>query len=109
MGVGEERSILRGGIVDGTGGGFPGAAVGGRALDFIGRRAGGALPEQARSAGGSEEARGRGELSAESDPAQIANLLVDCWEGAAMRSRLVRGPAPLEALLDASFRAVLAA
>jgi TetR/AcrR family transcriptional repressor of nem operon len=56
-----------------------------------------------------EEARRRGELPAESEPAQLASLLVDCWEGAAMRSRLVRGPAPLEALLEASFRAVLAA
>jgi TetR/AcrR family transcriptional repressor of nem operon len=56
-----------------------------------------------------DEARRRGELPADTDPAHMANLLVDAWEGAALRSRLVRGPAPLEAMLDASFRAALAA
>lgn len=56
-----------------------------------------------------DEARRRGDLPAENDSLQMANLLVDCWEGAALRSRLVRGPAPLEAMLDASFRVALAA
>jgi TetR/AcrR family transcriptional repressor of nem operon len=50
-----------------------------------------------------EEARQAGEIRAESDPRQIANLLVDCWEGAALRSRLRRSPASLNAMLDFCF------
>ena len=34
----------------------------------------------------------------------MADLLTDCWEGAALRSRLLRSPAPLEAMLDFYFR-----
>ena len=34
----------------------------------------------------------------------MASLLVDCWEGAALRSRLRRDPAPLGAMLDFYFR-----
>jgi len=56
-----------------------------------------------------DEARRRGDLPAESDPLQMANLLVDCWEGAALRSRVARDAAPLEAMLEASFRAAFAA
>jgi TetR/AcrR family transcriptional repressor of nem operon len=51
-----------------------------------------------------EEARSRGEIPSESDPEQMASLLVDCWEGAALRSRLRRDPAPLNAMLDFYFR-----
>lgn len=51
-----------------------------------------------------EEARERNELPRDSDPQQLANLLVDCWEGAALRSRLLRDPAPLDAMLDFYFR-----
>ena len=40
-----------------------------------------------------EEARRRGDLPAEADPLQAANLMLDCWEGAAARSRLLRSPA----------------
>jgi TetR/AcrR family transcriptional repressor of nem operon len=50
-----------------------------------------------------EEATARGELPAGSDPRRMANLLVDCWEGAALRSRLRRDPAPLRAMLDFYF------
>lgn len=32
-------------------------------------------------------------------------LLVDCWEGATLRSRLKRGPSPLGAMLDFYFGA----
>jgi TetR/AcrR family transcriptional regulator, transcriptional repressor for nem operon len=46
------------------------------------------------------EARRRGELPADSDPQQLASLLVDCWEGAALRSRLRRDPGPLKAMVD---------
>jgi TetR/AcrR family transcriptional repressor of nem operon len=38
----------------------------------------------------------------------MANLLVDCWEGAALRSRLHGSPAPLTAMLDFYFEAVRA-
>lgn len=47
-----------------------------------------------------EEARQRGEIPAGRDPGELADLLVDCWEGAALRSRLRRDPASLGAMLD---------
>jgi len=56
-----------------------------------------------------EEARQRGDIPADSDPRGMASLLVDCWEGAALRSRLRREAAPLDAMLDFYFRAVAAA
>jgi len=55
-----------------------------------------------------DEARRRGELPAEADPLQTANLILDCWEGAALRSRLLRSAAPLEAALENAFKTVLA-
>jgi TetR/AcrR family transcriptional repressor of nem operon len=51
-----------------------------------------------------DEARRRRELPADADPRQLASLLVDCWEGAALRSRLRRDPSPLTAMLDFYFR-----
>jgi len=51
------------------------------------------------------EAKGRGDLPADADPRAMADLLVDCWEGAALRCRLRRDPAPLEAMLDFYFKA----
>jgi TetR/AcrR family transcriptional repressor of nem operon len=53
-----------------------------------------------------EEARERGDIPARAEPRQMASLLVDCWEGAALRSRLRREAAPLEAMLDFYFSAV---
>lgn len=50
-----------------------------------------------------EEARGTGALRPDADPALLASLLVDCWEGAALRSRLTGSPAPLVAMLDFYF------
>ena len=50
-----------------------------------------------------EEARERGDIPADSDPKKMASLLVDCWEGAALRSRLRGSPAPLTAMLDFYF------
>jgi TetR/AcrR family transcriptional regulator, transcriptional repressor for nem operon len=47
-----------------------------------------------------DEARRRGDVPADTDPMSAATLLIDCWEGAAMRSRLIRSPAPLEAVLE---------
>jgi len=55
-----------------------------------------------------DEARQRGDIVAEVEPLQAANLMLDRWEGAAQRSRLLRTAAPLEAALEASFRTVLA-
>lgn len=51
-----------------------------------------------------DEARNRGDIPADSDTRQMASLLVDCWEGAALRSRLRGSPAPLTAMLDFYFQ-----
>jgi TetR/AcrR family transcriptional repressor of nem operon len=53
-----------------------------------------------------EEARQQGEIPIDSNARQIANLLVDCWEGAALRSRLRKTPASLNAMLDFCFRSI---
>ncbi len=53
-----------------------------------------------------EEARRLGDIPAESNVRQMADLLVNCWEGAALRSRLRRDPAPLNAMLDFYFDSV---
>jgi len=53
-----------------------------------------------------EEARARGEISAELNARQLADLWVNCWEGAALRSRLTSDPTSLHAMLDFYIRAV---
>jgi len=53
-----------------------------------------------------DEAQRQGEIPGDVDPRRLASLLVDCWEGAALRSRLRRDPAPLDAMLDFYFAAV---
>jgi TetR/AcrR family transcriptional regulator, transcriptional repressor for nem operon len=53
-----------------------------------------------------EEARQQGEISIDCNARQMANLLVDCWEGAALRSRLRRSPASLNAMLDFYFNSI---
>lgn len=60
----------------------------------------------ARIAACLEEAIEAGELPVSTDTSRIAQLLVNCWEGAALRSRLSRDPAPLREMLDFYFRAV---
>ncbi|MCO5108649.1 MAG: TetR/AcrR family transcriptional regulator [Burkholderiaceae bacterium] len=62
----------------------------------------------ARIAACLKEARERGDLPADSDVKKLAGLLVDCWEGAALRSRLRRDPAPLGEMLDFYFGRVAA-
>ncbi len=62
----------------------------------------------ARIAGCLDEARERGDLPADSDVKKLSVLLVDCWEGAALRSRLPRDPAPLGEMLDFYFGKVAA-
>ncbi len=54
-----------------------------------------------------EEARERGDIPADSHPRRMASLLVDCWEGAALRSRLRGNAAPLTAMLDFYFRSAV--
>ncbi len=53
-----------------------------------------------------EDARTRGDIDAAVHPGRMASLLVDCWEGAALRSRLRGNPAPLTAMLDFYFSSV---
>ncbi len=50
-----------------------------------------------------ELARRRGDIPARTHVARMASLLVDCWEGAALRSRLRGDAAPLTAMLDFYF------
>jgi TetR/AcrR family transcriptional repressor of nem operon len=54
-----------------------------------------------------EEARKRGDIPAESNPRRMASLLVDCWEGAALRSRLRGNAGPLTTMLDFYFQSAV--
>jgi TetR/AcrR family transcriptional repressor of nem operon len=54
-----------------------------------------------------EEARKRGHIPAESNTRRMASLLVDCWEGAALRSRLRGNAAPLTTMLDFYFQSAV--
>jgi TetR/AcrR family transcriptional repressor of nem operon len=53
------------------------------------------------------EAQREGDLSADADPRDLADILLNTWEGAALRSRLLRSPAPLHAALDFCLRGVV--
>lgn len=53
-----------------------------------------------------DEARQSGDIPSECDVRQMAELLVDCWEGAALRCRLRRDPESLNAMLDFYIRSV---
>lgn len=53
-----------------------------------------------------ERGRARGQLRGDIDPRELANLLVNCWEGAALRSRLRRSAGPLGQMLDFYFAAI---
>jgi TetR/AcrR family transcriptional repressor of nem operon len=55
-----------------------------------------------------EEARVAGDLPATIDTTQMADVLVDTWEGAALRTRLARTGRPLDAVLDFYFATVTA-
>ncbi len=55
-----------------------------------------------------DEARQRGDIPADADARLMASLLCDCWEGAALRSRMQRDAAPLDAMLDFYFRSAVA-
>lgn len=61
-----------------------------------------------RIAGTLTEAIARGDLPPDTDPRGMAELLINCWEGAALRTRLRRDPAPLREMLDFYFRSAAA-
>jgi TetR/AcrR family transcriptional regulator, transcriptional repressor for nem operon len=95
--------------------GYMGCLLGGLGQELSGvsevfrRRIEGCFSDIAeRLAGCLEEARVRGEIPVDADPRQLASLLVDCWEGAALRSRLQRDAAPLNAMLEFCFRTAAA-
>lgn len=50
------------------------------------------------------EAVERGDLPRGTDPRRMSELLINCWEGAALRTRLRRDPAPLREMLDFCLR-----
>jgi TetR/AcrR family transcriptional repressor of nem operon len=54
-----------------------------------------------------EEARKKGDIPANSNTRRMAGLLVDCWEGAALRSRLRGDPTPLTTMLDFYFESAV--
>jgi len=56
-----------------------------------------------------DEAVANGDLPRGTDTRKLANLLVDCWEGAALRTRLHRDPRPLDLMLDFYFQSIAAA
>jgi TetR/AcrR family transcriptional repressor of nem operon len=62
-----------------------------------------------RIAGCLDIARSNGEIPAGADTHRLASLLVDCWEGAALRSRLRGNAAPLMEMLDFYFRSAFPA
>lgn len=47
----------------------------------------------------------QGDLPTSANPQHLGELLVNCWEGAALRSRLRRSPDPLMEMLDFYFNA----
>ena len=54
-----------------------------------------------------EKARKRGDIPANANTRRMASVLVDCWEGAALRSRLRGNAAPLNAMLDFYFQSAV--
>jgi TetR/AcrR family transcriptional repressor of nem operon len=94
--------------------GYMGCLLGGLGQELSGvnavfrRKIEGCFAEIAgRIAGCLEEARVQGDLPADADARHMADVLVDCWEGAALRSRLRQDAAPLEAMLEFYFRSAV--
>ena len=94
--------------------GYMGCLLGGLGQELSGaselfrRKLDGCLSEIARRTGAClEEARQRGDIPADADPVRMASLLVDCWEGAALRSRLQNDAAPLTVMLDFYFQSAM--
>ncbi|MBN1608682.1 MAG: TetR family transcriptional regulator C-terminal domain-containing protein [Polyangiaceae bacterium] len=95
--------------------GYMGCLLGGLGQELAGisevfrRRIEGCFSEIARRiAVCLEEARSIGDLPADADARRLADLLVDCWEGAALRSRLRGNATPLTAMLDFYFQSAVA-
>ena len=87
--------------------GYMGCLLGGLGQELSGvsevfrRKIEGCLSEIAeRIAACLEVARERGDIPVGSETRLLASVLVDCWEGAALRSRLRGDPAPLTTMLD---------
>lgn len=59
-----------------------------------------------RLAGCLDEARRAGQLPRTADTGHLAQILVNCWEGAALRSRLRSDASPLLTMLDFYFDAL---
>ncbi len=79
------------------------------ASEVFRRKIDGCLAEVASALAHSlEDARLRGDLPPATDTAAMADVLVNAWEGAALRSRLLRTARPLDAVLDFYFSAVTA-
>lgn len=60
---------------------------------------------ESRMAACLEEAIRHGDLPKHTSAPRLAKLLINCWEGAALRSRLLKDPAPMREMLDFYFRA----
>lgn len=93
--------------------GYLGCLLGGLGQELSGvsedfrRRIDGCLSEIAlRLADCLEIARKQGDIPESTDARRMAFLLVDCWEGAALRSRLRGSPEPLAEMLDFYFAAM---
>ena len=77
------------------------------ASDVFRRKIDGCLAEISGGIGGClREARATGQIATTTDTAGMADLLVNAWEGAALRSRLARNAQPFEAVLDFYFTAM---
>lgn len=94
--------------------GYMGCLLGGLGQELSGvsevfrRRIDGCFREIAgRIASCLDEACRRGDMPPGSNTQQMASLLVDCWEGAALRSRLRGNAAPLNAMLDFYFQSAV--
>jgi TetR/AcrR family transcriptional repressor of nem operon len=59
-------------------------------------------------AGAIDEARTAGEVSTDLDPAATAQLLIDAWEGAALRAKATGNSTPLDNVLALAFTVLLA-
>lgn len=54
-----------------------------------------------------EEARRRGDIAADSDPEQLAELLISGWQGATLRAKVRKSSAPMALFADLFFSHVL--
>jgi TetR/AcrR family transcriptional repressor of nem operon len=54
-----------------------------------------------------QEAKEREEIDTHHDPASLARFLVNSWEGAVMRSKVVRNTAPFEDFFAVAFNSIL--